>query len=90
MFKELKTTFKIGLSLRKLKNADDIEKDKAMDFVLSTLSSEQGIFTKFSQYLGSNKLPLFARIKDGIAEPEAFGSSICANRKSKHISSNHY
>lgn len=57
MFKELKTTFKIGLSLRKLKNADEIEKDKAMDFVLSTLSSEQGIFTKFSQYLGSNKLP---------------------------------
>lgn len=55
MFKEIKSSIKIALAMKKLKNASDIEAEKAQEFLKELLAQESGVFSKFSQYLGTSK-----------------------------------
>lgn len=55
MFRELKKSIQLGLAIKKVKNANEIEKEKAIVFLRELLAQESGIFAKFSQYLGTSK-----------------------------------
>ncbi len=55
MFKTLKKSIQMGLALKRLRNASEVEKEKAISYLKEVLGEETGVFAKLSQYLGSNK-----------------------------------
>lgn len=55
MLKSLYKSLRLGMTLRKLKTADSLEKEKAELFLEELLAQDIGVYRKFAQHLGGKK-----------------------------------